>query len=54
MTTLVIGCSRCGEDHQVEWKQFSRPPIADPPVTHWGMCPKTNEPVLMYIEAEHS
>lgn len=42
-------CVRCGESHpRVEFKEFINMPVRLP-YTHWGMCPVTNEPILMYI-----
>lgn len=43
----VIGCARCGSNHDsIEFKKFKKKP---PKYTHWGMCPITNEPVLMFL-----
>lgn len=49
----VLGCARCGEDHAVvAFKAFERPPVDDGEgntlFTHWGYCPRTGDPILMY------
>jgi hypothetical protein len=45
----VISCARCGQDHEVEFKKFQRPiEDSDSTVwTHWGICPNTDEPILL-------
>lgn len=50
ITTSVFHCARCGENHDaVTFQKFTRPIIdADGTVwQRWGMCPVTNEPILM-------
>ena len=53
-TTKVYNCARCGEDHKVTFKKFKSQ--VDCPCgqasTHWGMCPVTREPILMYFVTE--
>lgn len=41
----VIECSSCGEDHiNITFNEF----VNDrKDYTHWGICPITNEPILM-------
>lgn len=41
----VIGCARCGGIHR-HWlfKRFVQPPEG---YTHYGICPKYDEPILM-------
>ncbi|HSE43692.1 MAG TPA: hypothetical protein VLA89_00025 [Gemmatimonadales bacterium] len=50
----VMGCARCGQDHQVRFKPFKRPMVVgESELTHWGMCPVTREPILMrFVENE--
>jgi hypothetical protein len=47
--TLVRGCARCGEEHEVQFKEFERPAEAAPGVTwtHWAPCPTNGDPILM-------
>ena len=41
-------CARCGGNHEnLEFKTFVEEGIRD--MTHWSLCPKFNEPVLMKI-----
>ena len=47
MKTLVKKCARCGNDHEVEFKEFQHFGIGD--CNWWGMCPYINEPVIMRI-----
>ena len=47
MKTLVKKCARCGNDHEVEFKEFQHFGIGD--CNWWGMCPYINEPILMKI-----
>jgi hypothetical protein len=60
-TYTIIGCARCGDTHPVTFKPFTSGPINvyewDEPrhlklpvlvsITHFGMCPNLNEPLLM-------
>ena len=40
-------CSRCGGNHAaVTFFKFVRPPL---PETHWGLCPRTGDPILMRV-----
>ena len=48
VTLMVNSCARCGKDHLVSFYQFKEKPIRDN--QYWGICPKTNDPVLMKIE----
>ena len=42
----VTGCARCGENHEMLTAHpFTRPP--DKTITHWAICPKTDEPILI-------
>ena len=54
VTATVRHCARCGTDHQMEFREFTRPNVdADGTEwTHWGMCPVTDEPVLMRHDSE--
>lgn len=45
--TEVKNCARCGGDHTIPFHQFADPP--EDTWSHWGMCPVTNEPLLMRI-----
>lgn len=55
----VSGCARCGGDHRDVWaRQFTQPIVlsqgdATPNsltlCTHWFMCPRLDEPVLVAI-----
>jgi hypothetical protein len=47
MKILVKNCARCGQDHEVEFREFVQNGVGD--LTHWGMCPVLNEPILMRI-----
>lgn len=40
-------CARCGGDHkQLVFNRFARQPKE---WTHWGICPQTQEPVLLHV-----
>lgn len=47
-------CGRCGEAHMQEFVRFTNPVYIDLSdeevlvITHWGICIKTLEPVLLY------
>lgn len=43
---LVNGCARCGESHDVVFREFRR---MSGQHSHWGTCPVTNEPILMRL-----
>lgn len=49
--TDVINCARCGHDHeQLEFKPFKNPVENHPaPLTHWALCPKLEEPILLAL-----
>ena len=46
---MVNGCARCGGHHALSFKRLSRPVgfEANGAYTHWAMCPKLNEPILL-------
>lgn len=49
----IVGCARCGKDHDLVFRSFAQPlnlydPEGDGPYEFWAMCPYANEPVLMY------
>lgn len=46
---LVGDCARCGETHEVAFREFHRPSGKH---THWGTCPQTLEPILMAVEED--
>lgn len=58
MITTVENCARCGNTHNdVEFKRFAQNPVKhidgnllNTQITHWGMCPNLNEPILMRIK----
>lgn len=57
--TQIKNCARCGEDHDlVEFSKFKKPIPEHVSVrkmkmwTHWAMCPKTNEPILLLVKSE--
>lgn len=44
-TQGVTNCARCGGDHRaIEYRPFTSKP---PSHTHFGICPDTNEPILL-------
>ena len=45
----VERCQRCRENHRIDMSQLANP--ADE-YGWWGMCPITNQPVLMKMEDE--
>lgn len=54
----IVGCARCGgEGHKnLKFKKLKNPVQATQTfqLTHWAMCPETNEPILMAIlENQH-
>jgi len=49
-TTMVYHCARCGQDHEMTFRKFTRRAIEDDDGVlwqWWGLCPITSEPVLM-------
>lgn len=52
MKTIVSNCARCGDTHEVEFREFAKNSIGldEDVLTHWGMCPNLNEPILMRIQ----
>ena len=46
MNIEVKHCARCGENHIITFKKFLRRHFD---WTFWGMCPNTQEPVLLKI-----
>lgn len=47
-TATVRGCARCGENHTapIYFRPFTNLPKD---ITHFGMCPTTDEPILMQV-----
>jgi hypothetical protein len=44
-------CARCGKNHRrILYKKFKRAVQANVEYTHWGLCPRTKEPILMRFE----
>lgn len=46
------GCARCGEDHEepITFLPFTRAStFGEATITHYAVCPKTQEPILMRI-----
>lgn len=42
---VINNCARCGGNHhKVYFREFYRPHNE---WTHWGLCPKTNEPIML-------
>ena len=54
LKVTVKGCARCGENHHLlEFYAFENPIIIEfSKFTHWGVCPKLNEPILMKLVQE--
>ena len=50
-TTDVIKCARCGSLHQqIVFAKLQRPIEAHEYIfTHWALCPRNNEPILLQI-----
>jgi len=51
----LTSCARCLMDqgsHRIEFQKFIRNPIDD--FDYWGMCPTTNEPVLLRINPDET
>jgi len=52
LMTTIRRCARCGGDHLVQVKPFTRPPKR-PHGYHWfAICPVTDEPILLRITPE--
>lgn len=52
MIVSIKNCARCGTDHiDLEFNKFINNPIEcdDHVYTHWGKCPVSGDPILMYI-----
>lgn len=50
IVTTIINCARCREDHEdLKFARFQWPPKD---ATHWAMCPRTMEPILMVATYE--
>jgi hypothetical protein len=46
----VIGCARCGGEHDVEPERLERPiKAADIEITHWSPCPNNGQPILIQV-----
>jgi hypothetical protein len=52
MIADVLTCARCSEDHKGLLFLQLQTPIRD--LTHWSICPVTNEPILLRVEEEKS
>lgn len=50
-TTDVIKCARCGSLHQqIVFAKLQQPIEAHEYIfTHWALCPRNNEPILLQI-----
>lgn len=48
-TGSIPECPRCGAAHpNLHATPFAKPPLMDATFwTHWAMCPKTSEPVML-------
>lgn len=45
----LLGCARCGGDHEVTWLELERPIGAEDGLgdfTHWAPCPVNGDPIL--------
>lgn len=52
MSTLIKNCARCGGEHTVVFKGFSKPILGDDDevlFTHFALCPTNGEPILMLV-----
>lgn len=59
LSVPVLNCARCGENHEnIVFLRFARPILKEDgeiDVTHWGMCPTNQEPILLWqIKAKRS
>ncbi len=50
----VNNCARCGSNHEVEFRPFTRFHIEpdESVFPYWGMCPVLYEPILMRIKTK--
>lgn len=47
----VESCPRCaGTHHNLKFMALTNPPVDGP--EYWGVCPKKNEPIFGFFEAE--
>lgn len=50
----VIKCARCSGNHDVSFQKFKKPmTIGALTFTHFGLCPVTNEPIMMYFGIDY-
>lgn len=54
MKITIKNCIRCGEDHKdLEAKKLTNPmeiPNSNGyKISHWAMCPKLNEPIMVEV-----
>lgn len=50
MIVDIHGCARCGWDHSaLRFTPFFRAVETEPLLTHWAICPTTNEPLLQCV-----
>lgn len=49
VVTTVIGCARCGNDHEaIEFKRFEIPIKDDDGLwEYWALCPVSGDPILL-------
>lgn len=57
--TVVIrkltGCARCGGEHvDLCARPLSNPPSDEPRITHFTLCPRLLEPVLVHVSFNQS
>lgn len=46
----IIDCARCGGRHRsIVFRRFTRPLQREKRWTHWALCPRNGEPILMKI-----
>jgi hypothetical protein len=46
----ITGCARCGHDHAELWFCPFTCPL--PEATHWSICPRTEEPILLRVHGD--
>jgi len=48
-------CPRCGEPHALSFRPFQRPieTIGTKLFTHWAICPRKHEPILITYQLGH-
>jgi hypothetical protein len=54
MIVKIIDCARCGKFHRgIKFKKFTRPlqEAVLKGFTHFAICPKTKEPILLKKQA---